>query len=410
MDPVRAQYEDLPYPARDPRDEAKRLITGSPSQLAELNHFVFAGRRNFAKPFRALIAGGGTGDACVMLAQQLADAGCPAEIVYADLSRASRAVAESRIKARGLANVAFHTLSILDLPDAGFAPFDYIDCSGVLHHLESPEAGLKALAAVLSDTGGIGLMLYGALGRTGVYEAQAMLRQVAGDGTPRERIASARRLLDSLPPSNWLKRNPFVTDHLTAGDAGLFDLLLHARDRAYTVPEIAALTASAGLRLAAWAAPAAYDPRLHLRDPALREKAAALPPLEQAAFAERLCGNLRKHVFYAVKSSNAAYTVAAPAGAAIPVAVGDEPARMAANLKPGGVLTATFEGIALRFPMPRLAPAIAARIDGARSLDALYDDLKEVDRALTRAEFDRQFDALYHALNGIGRLFLRFAV
>ncbi len=75
---VRAQYEAYPYPVRDPADEAKRLITGSPSHIDELNHYVFGGRRDFAKPFRALVAGGGTGDATIMLAQQLADAGCPA--------------------------------------------------------------------------------------------------------------------------------------------------------------------------------------------------------------------------------------------------------------------------------------------------------------------------------------------
>ena len=35
---VQAQYEALPYPARDPRDEAKRLIVGSPSQTIEIDH------------------------------------------------------------------------------------------------------------------------------------------------------------------------------------------------------------------------------------------------------------------------------------------------------------------------------------------------------------------------------------
>ena len=38
-DKVRQQYELLPYPARDPRDEAQRLIEGSPSHLLELNHY-----------------------------------------------------------------------------------------------------------------------------------------------------------------------------------------------------------------------------------------------------------------------------------------------------------------------------------------------------------------------------------
>ncbi len=407
LDPVRAQYEELPYPGRDPRDEAKRLITGSPSQVWELNHYVFAGRRDFSQPFRVLVAGGGTGDACVMLAQQLADLGCPAEVVYVDLSVASRAVAEARVQARGLANVAFHTLSILDLPRAGLGRFDYIDCSGVLHHLESPDEGLAALAAVLAEDGGIGMMLYGALGRTGVYDMQEMLRGVASDGAVAERIAAARRLLAALPPTNRLQRNPFVGDHLNAGDAGLFDLLLHARDRAYRVPEVAALTAGAGLRIAGWAAPAAYDPLLHVHDPALRRRLEAMAPLERAAFAELLTGNLRKHVFYAVPASRPD-TAAAPSGDAVPVLIDHGPSDLAALLRRNRTATLTLEGLPLRFPMPRLAAAIAERCDGTRTLDAVFAELGEADRHLTRADFDGQFAALYRAFNGIARLFLRF--
>jgi hypothetical protein len=58
LEDVRAQYEALPYPARDPGDEAVRLITGSPSHILEVNHYLFAGRRNFNRPLRALVAGG----------------------------------------------------------------------------------------------------------------------------------------------------------------------------------------------------------------------------------------------------------------------------------------------------------------------------------------------------------------
>jgi hypothetical protein len=42
-DSVKRQYEAYPYPARDPRDEKKRLITGSPSHLTELTHWLFGG-------------------------------------------------------------------------------------------------------------------------------------------------------------------------------------------------------------------------------------------------------------------------------------------------------------------------------------------------------------------------------
>ncbi len=150
-EPVRDQYEAYPYPARDPKDEAKRLIAGSPSNLAEIDHYVFAGRGDFAKPFRALVAGGGTGDAAIMLAQQLTDRArerghaAPGEVVYLDLSQAARDIAQARARERGLSNIAFHQGSLLDLPGLELGTFDYIDCCGVLHHLVDPPAGLAAL-------------------------------------------------------------------------------------------------------------------------------------------------------------------------------------------------------------------------------------------------------------------------
>src|SRR5215813_9314589 len=118
LDEVRAQYEALPYPPRDPREEALRLITGTPSHILEVNHYLFAGRLNFKRPFRALVAGGGTGDACIMLAQPLPDRRCPGEVVYLDLSSASRQICEGRAKARGLRNVQFLIGSLLDLPNS----------------------------------------------------------------------------------------------------------------------------------------------------------------------------------------------------------------------------------------------------------------------------------------------------
>ena len=157
-DAVKQQYEQFPYPARDPADEAKRLITGSPSRVAEIDHYLFQGRRDWQAPFRALVAGGGTGDGTVMLAQQLADIGAAnAEVVYLDLSETARAVAEARVSARGLRNLRFLSGSLLDLPRLNLGRFDYIDCCGVLHHLADPPAGLAALVDALSPDGGIGL-------------------------------------------------------------------------------------------------------------------------------------------------------------------------------------------------------------------------------------------------------------
>ena len=177
-DPVQAQYAAYPYPARDPPDERKRLIVGSPSHILEINHYIFGGRREFASPFRALFAGGGTGDGTIMLAQQLAELGAPAEIVHLDSSSAAQRIAAARATIRGLENIRFQPGSIEELERLGLGTFDYIDCCGVLHHLEDPAAGLANLVRALAPGGGLGLMVYGAFGRTGVYQAQTILRAV----------------------------------------------------------------------------------------------------------------------------------------------------------------------------------------------------------------------------------------
>lgn len=167
---VTEQYDAYPYPARDPADERTRLVIGSPSDPVEIDHFLHAGRRDWARGFRALIAGGGTGDGLIMLAQRLADAKVPFEITYMDLSVATRRVAEARAAVRGLTSIRFETGSLLDAPDLG--RFDYIDCCGVLHHLPDPAAGFRALRAALAPGGGMGVMVYAPYGRSGVYPLQ----------------------------------------------------------------------------------------------------------------------------------------------------------------------------------------------------------------------------------------------
>ncbi|MSO93969.1 MAG: class I SAM-dependent methyltransferase [Rhodospirillales bacterium] len=408
---VRAQYEAYPYPARDPRDEAKRLIAGSPSHILEVNHFIFGGRRDFGKPFRALVAGGGTGDAAIMLAQQLADAGGPGEVVYVDVSEASRRIAEARAQARKLSNIRFLGVSIPELPASPLARerFDYIDCCGVLHHLDDPAQGLRALAGLIADDGGMGLMLYGELGRTGVYPLQAAVRLLAGADDLPARVHLVRRVLKQLPETNWLKRNPFLGDHLNGGDAGLVDLFLHARDRAYRVPEIAAMITAAGLAITGFVEPARYDPGAYVNDPEIAKRIHALPWLERAAVAEALAGNMRKHVFYVVKPANAERAVASPGPNAVPHLRELDAESFVKSVAPRRAVAATIDGIPFRFPLPPLSAAIVGRIDGKRTLEGIRKDLAEVNPALAWPEFEKQFEPLYRALHGLGKLYLSIA-
>lgn len=406
-DPVRVQYEEYPYPARDPADEAKRLITGSPSHIDELNQFVFGGRRNFAKPFRALVAGGGTGDATIMLAQQLALAGSPGEVTYIDLSEASREIAEARAKARGLSNVRFVGMSLLDLPGSDLGTFDYIDCCGVLHHLADPEAGLQSLVRVLSDDGGLGMMVYGEFGRIGVYPIQEMMRSLVPEGPPAFRLEMTKRLLKQIPKTNWLRRNPFIADHLEQGDAGLFDLFLHARDRAYRIPEIAAMLEAADLRPTAFIQPAVYDPASYLTDRSLLNPLEGSTWIERCAFSELLVGNMRKHIFYAVKKRNPVCLPDPADFLAVPVLRDFDEKVFSENFRPGTSISANNDGLSIRLPLPRLSAAIVRRIDNQRNIGSIYTDLSQALHDLDERTFLHQFTALFSALGGVGKMYLR---
>lgn len=357
MDPVKAQYEAYPYPARDPADETKRLIEGSPSNPVEIDHFLFAGKRDWSKPFRALVAGGGTGDALMMMAQKLADRGTPAEIVYLDMSEASRAVAEARAAARGLASIEFVTGDLLSAPDHG--PFDYVDCTGVLHHLPDPQAGFDALAAALAPEGGLGAMVYAPHGRAGVYPLQAALAALTDGQAPEDKVATAKAVLKALPKTNGFAQNRFVVDH-KAGDAGIYDLLLHARDRPYEVSDVVDAVEKAGLSFVSFTEPLRYDPTLHLPE-GMAARLAPLDLLSQAALAERLAGNMKLHVFYAAKG---AAKPASPTPEARPRISAAPAGALAAEARRKGALRIDSDGLKHDLPIPKATADLIALADG----------------------------------------------
>jgi SAM-dependent methyltransferase len=251
------------------------------------------------------VAGGGTGDSTVYLAEQLR--GFDAEVVYLDISAASLGVARARAQSRGLTNIRWVHDSIMNLPVLGLGRFDFISCTGVLHHLESSEAGLAVLEQSLAAGGAILLMLYGKYGRRAVYDLQALLRRYlpAGAGID-EKIRLTRALLAVLPPGNGFARErDRWWREISAegfGDAGLYDLLLHGQDRCFDVPELYALAGGAGLDLLAFIdRTAAYDPlNLLPAGPAAAERArlATLSLPERQAIAELLLGDLSAHELY----------------------------------------------------------------------------------------------------------------
>ncbi|MGR3436759.1 MAG: class I SAM-dependent methyltransferase [Shimia sp.] len=383
-DALRAQYDAFPYPARNPADEARRLVTGSPSHPVEIDHHLHAGTRDWSRPLRALIAGGGTGDALIQLAQILTTARHPYEITYLDLSRSAREIAEARARARSLAGIRFVTGSLLDA--AALGPFDYVDCCGVLHHLPDPGAGLAALAGALAPGGGLGFMVYAPHGRTGVYPLQEAFQALFGHLSPEARLAAARATFDRVPEGHPFRRNPHVGDH-EDGDAGFYDQLLHSRDVALDVGRWCAMLDAAGLELASMTAPVLYD-LTRLAPGISLEGWAAM----QAA--EKLNGTIRKHVGYAHRKGEGR----APAGpsslAMVPhlnVPVGPFAKAVAA----GKGVPATVQGVTATIALPKAAAPLVARVNGRRTL-AEIAAAAGTDPVAFAAIWGKAHDALTH--------------
>ena len=93
---------------------------------------------------------------------------------------------------------------------------------------------------------------------------------------------------------------------------------------------------------------------------------------------------------------------------AVPLLVDDDGRAMAQAVGQSLTLTANFDGVTRRLALPRLAPAILARIDGRASLAEIHRELQALDSGLDWAAFQAQFDRLYRVLNGLGRLLIRY--
>lgn len=361
MSQIEDQYNAYPYPERDPGEEKTRLITGSPSHPVELDHFLFAGKRDWSRPLRVLAAGGGTGDALIQLAQVMTSAGKPYEITYLDLSRSARKVAEERAKVRGLTGIRFETGSLLNA--AQYGPFDYIDCCGVLHHLPHPQEGFNALAGALAPEGGIGLMVYAPYGRSGVYPLQEAFGALL-QGSPKERLKAAKAIYARLPEGHPFKRNTVLVDH-EQGDAGFYDLLLHSQDRPYTIRQLHEALTTAGLTSVGSPQAYAYDPTPFLPDPGLL---VGIDQLTRMEIAEKLRGTIKTHVLYAVPTGKAEARVAQPTPQSVPHFKGGSAAKVVQAIAKKGVLPLNLGGEKAEIPVSGAVVGLLRHVDGRKAL------------------------------------------
>lgn len=408
LDKIQEQYEALPYPHRNPLDELLypgRYVNISPSGLMEMQHYVFGGKRDFKKPFKALIAGGGTGDALVSLGQRLADNQGPYEIVYLDLSAAAQKIAAERVKMRNIPNVSFVQGSLLDCKELGLGDFDYIDSCGVLHHLPDPVAGMKVLVDSLKPDGGLGIMLYGEIGRTGVYHMQEMIKLIAsGRGTVHEKVGIVRSLLKQLPKTNLLQSNTKIAWR-NANDEEIYDLFCHVSDRAFKVDDIVQMMDSLGMRVVTFAPPFLYEPLSYLQDPAIIEKISGFTDAQRWSLAELLTSNMHKHIFYAVKKDNNVAPLTVKDKHAIPLLI-DSLLELTKSIVAGGPvpeMNLTIHGVNINLHLPLLTSYILPLLDNKRTIAEIYKEIRRNGRKVD-LEMEQAFAEMANNLISLGLL------
>jgi len=163
---VKSQYEENPYPRW-------RYGNHSESQKLSINQAI----NNDINPssinhnigniqLEVLVAGCGTGNQ-ILEAHRFKNA----QITAIDLSLSSLSYAQRKINELGIDNVELIQMDILEISLLK-KKFDLILCSGVLHHMNNPSKGLRALLSSLKDNGFLKLGLYSELARQDIVNAR----------------------------------------------------------------------------------------------------------------------------------------------------------------------------------------------------------------------------------------------
>lgn len=127
-------------------------------------------------------------------------------------------------------------------PDQVPGPYHFIDAFGVLHHLDDPLAGFRALEQRLAPGGVLRVMVYGRYARQEAESIRRACRLLKITDLP-----ALKRLLNRAP------RGSRIREYLDASwesrtDTGLADLFLHPCVHTYRIDEFLAVITQTGLK------------------------------------------------------------------------------------------------------------------------------------------------------------------
>jgi len=288
-DPIREFYTSHPYPPPvENLDRAREMWQNENVPRSEF-HLLWPNKQ-YRTDLDVLVAGCGT-----FQSAKYALCHPGARVVGMDVSTTSLEHTERLKQKYSLTNLETRQVEI---EHAGQLDqrFDLIMCTGVLHHLADPDAGLRALRSVLKPDGAMYLMVYAPYGRTGVYMIQDYCRRL-GIGVSPQEINDLIAVLRVLPPHHPLLASQGGSRDFMNGDA-LADALLNPRDRSYSVPELFEFVERNDLALTRWYWQAPYLPHCGaISNTPHAARLAALPEREQFVQMELWRGLMANHSF-----------------------------------------------------------------------------------------------------------------
>jgi hypothetical protein len=263
----------------------------------------------------------------------------------------------------------------------------------------------------------MGLMVYATIGRTAIYQMQDLLRLInSGEQTVQGKIDNAKVLMEQLPQSNWFKMSEKLipAEHITHGDAGIYDMFLHQQDRAYTVGELFEYIDQCGLEFVDFSYQRTwrYRPESYLSDNVFLQKIERMDVRRQYEIAELIAGNILMHVFYV--SSKKAPSARLSDLDNIPFfylfQLDTEALYRNMLNSPGqSVILCPTPNIKLSINPGKYTHLVFKYLDGKRSLRKIFRKIKKDlgKSSVTDAELLSDFEPVYKVLNDADWLLLR---
>lgn len=232
-------YGQFPFPWRpmkfdrllDPHFQTNMLN----QNLGDWSHQTLSGR------IKIWVAGCGTNQA-VITALNFPEA----QVIGSDLSKESLELGTSTARELGVKNLELRCESINQVPYD--EEFDYVICTGVIHHNANPEATLEKLGVALKRSGIMELMVYNRYERLPTTAFQKAMRLLGGPSTLVDFEADllrAKRIASEVKLKNFHNVNEASVDDYP--DCLLADLLIQPVENSYTVESLEALASRCNL-------------------------------------------------------------------------------------------------------------------------------------------------------------------